>query len=257
MAIGVIGVVACQIGTIDGSSIACVEQRRVDGSGIAIECHSFAEPILIHRRDDGTVLRTPGFLFDQRREGHDFVNWPGAGRSLQFAPLLAELAGHHHAELLHAGGSRDAIGGGKQVTFERGRFGREIADECRISGRLQKVRGFEETEATDASSDVKHVAAFGHHQFVEEDVATRDAIASTKKKELLSQSGDTFELTLLLTQTEALNYGWHLAQVAEENEPNHERAAALASLSDDMQNLYQETFTLLLSKMQSSATNSN
>ncbi len=45
------------------------------------------------------------------------------------------------------------------------------------------------------------------------ELATRNAIATTKKKELLSQSGNTFELTLLLTQTEALCYAWHLADV--------------------------------------------
>src|ERR1035438_4399787 len=50
------------------------------------------------------------------------------------------------------------------------------------------------------------------------ELATRDAIASTKEKELLSQTGDEFELTLLLTQTEALSYAWHLAKVAGENE---------------------------------------
>jgi hypothetical protein len=80
------------------------------------------------------------------------------------------------------------------------------------------------------------------------EVATRDAIASTKKKELLSQSGDTFELTLLLTQTEALSYAWHLAEVTAENEPQPERARALAGISQDMQNLYHEVFVLLLSK---------
>ena len=88
------------------------------------------------------------------------------------------------------------------------------------------------------------------------EVSTRDAIAATKKKDLLGAHGDAFTLTLLLTQTEALNYGWHLAQVTEENEPNHERASALAGLSGNLQNLYQETFSLLLSKMKSSATNS-
>src|SRR5580700_6541901 len=36
------------------------------------------------------------------------------------------------------------------------------------------------------------------------ELATRDAIASTKERELLGQTGATFELTLLLTQTEAL-----------------------------------------------------
>jgi hypothetical protein len=79
------------------------------------------------------------------------------------------------------------------------------------------------------------------------EVSTRDAIASTKEKELLSQTGDTFALTLLLTQAEALSYAWHLAEVAEENEPQPARAHALADLSEDMQNL---------SKTELSATNS-
>jgi hypothetical protein len=85
------------------------------------------------------------------------------------------------------------------------------------------------------------------------EVGTRDAIASTKKKEIFSQSSDEFELTLLLTQTEALSYAWHLAKVAGENEPQPERARALAGLSKDMQNLYQEVFVLLLSKTKPAA----
>jgi hypothetical protein len=88
------------------------------------------------------------------------------------------------------------------------------------------------------------------------ELATRDAIASTKEKELLSQTGDEFELTLLLTQTEALSYAWHLAKVAGENEPQPDRARALAGVSEDMQNLYHEVFVMLLSKTKSSATNS-
>src|SRR5580704_13448849 len=86
--------------------------------------------------------------------------------------------------------------------------------------------------------------------------ATRDAIASTKEKELLSKTGEEFELTLLLTQTEALSYAWHLAKVAGENESQPDRARALAGLSEGMKNLYQEVFVLLLSKTRSSATNS-
>ena len=88
------------------------------------------------------------------------------------------------------------------------------------------------------------------------EAATREAIAATKKKELLGQTGDEFELSLLLTQTEALSYAWHLAQVAGENEPQPDRARALAGVSEDMQNLYHEVFVLLLSKTNSSATNS-
>jgi hypothetical protein len=87
------------------------------------------------------------------------------------------------------------------------------------------------------------------------EVATRDAIAATKKKALLGQKGDSFELSLILTQLEALNYAWHLAEVAEQNEPNRDSATAVAGISQDMQDLYQETYLLLLSKMNSPSTN--
>ncbi len=78
--------------------------------------------------------------------------------------------------------------------------------------------------------------------------ATREAIASTKKKELLGQTGAEFELSLLLTQTEALTYAWHLAKVASENESQPDRARALAGVSEDMEKLYHEAVVLLLSK---------
>ena len=80
------------------------------------------------------------------------------------------------------------------------------------------------------------------------EAATRNAIASTEKKALLGQTGDEFELTLLLTQIEALSYAWHLAKVAGENEPQPDRARALAGVSEDMKNLYHEVFVMLFSK---------
>ena len=80
------------------------------------------------------------------------------------------------------------------------------------------------------------------------EAATREAIGSSRKKQLLGHSGDEFELALLLTQTEALSYAWHLAKVAGENEAQPERARALAGVSEDMKNLYHEVFALLLSK---------
>ncbi|MGP8239441.1 MAG: hypothetical protein ACLQVW_29050 [Limisphaerales bacterium] len=80
------------------------------------------------------------------------------------------------------------------------------------------------------------------------ETATRAAIASTEKKELLDQSGNEFELTLLLTQTEALSYAWHLTTIAGENEPQLDRARALAGLAKDMENLNYEVFAMLLAK---------
>ena len=80
------------------------------------------------------------------------------------------------------------------------------------------------------------------------ETATREAIAATKQKELLGQTGDDFELSLLLTQAEALSYGWHLAKVAGENEPQPDRARALAGVSKDLENLYREVILLLRPK---------
>ena len=84
------------------------------------------------------------------------------------------------------------------------------------------------------------------------EVATREAIASSKKKDLLGQSGDEFELTLLLTQTEALSYAWHLAKVASESDTQPDRARALEGISKNMENRYHEVFVLLLSKTKES-----
>ena len=78
--------------------------------------------------------------------------------------------------------------------------------------------------------------------------STRDAIASSKEKELLRHTNGEFELALLLTQTEALSYGWHLAKVAGENEPQVDRARSLVKVSEDMENLYNQVFVLLLSR---------
>ena len=80
------------------------------------------------------------------------------------------------------------------------------------------------------------------------ELATRAAIAATKQKELLRGTGDVFELNLLLTQTEALSYAWHLAKVTAESEPDSARAHALAGISTDMEKLYREVFVLLLEK---------
>lgn len=88
------------------------------------------------------------------------------------------------------------------------------------------------------------------------EVAARAAIAATKQKELLGQTGAEFELTLLLTQTAALSYGWHLAAVAAANEPQPGRARALKGISDDMQTLYLAVVTRLLVKTTAPVMNS-
>ncbi len=82
---------------------------------------------------------------------------------------------------------------------------------------------------------------------------TRDAIASTKTWELLSESGDEFELALLLSQAEALTYGWHLAKVAANHESNPAQARRLEAIQEQLQAQYRQLVTILLARMKATS----
>jgi len=70
--------------------------------------------------------------------------------------------------------------------------------------------------------------------------ATRDAVAKTEEHELLFSSGKKFEFDLLLTQAQALNYGWHLAKIAAENSSRPEEIQEFTAISHAMQKLYDQ-----------------
>ena len=77
------------------------------------------------------------------------------------------------------------------------------------------------------------------------EAATREAIATTRKKELLSGSGRTFEQRLLLTQIEALSYAAHLAKVVAENDSDANRSDYFKTLSRTMEDLHARVIQLL------------
>lgn len=79
------------------------------------------------------------------------------------------------------------------------------------------------------------------------EIATRAAIESTKEHELLLTSGADFEFTLLLTQADALSYGWHLAQIVADNSPNAAQAKQFTTFSTAFHDLYTQTVTLMRS----------
>jgi hypothetical protein len=72
------------------------------------------------------------------------------------------------------------------------------------------------------------------------EIATREAVSKTKEHELLLTSGTTFELNLLLTQTEALSYGSHLAKIAAENSASPEEQHEFHALDVALDNLYKQ-----------------
>jgi hypothetical protein len=80
------------------------------------------------------------------------------------------------------------------------------------------------------------------------EIAVRKAVADTKKKVLLKPFNPRFEFHLLLTQTEALSYGWHLAEVAASHEPDPRRSSGLRTLSQTLKILYDEAVSLLAAR---------
>jgi hypothetical protein len=80
------------------------------------------------------------------------------------------------------------------------------------------------------------------------EAATRKAISKTKESLLLHSKDTEFEFQLLLSQSEALNYGAHLAMVAAENEPEAGRVRDFLRLSAQLRELHQRVLTMLRKK---------
>lgn len=77
------------------------------------------------------------------------------------------------------------------------------------------------------------------------ETAAREAISKSKEHDLLHSADAEFELQLLLTQNDALNYGAQLARVAALNEPNAERVRALSNLSAQLSSLHEQVIAML------------
>jgi hypothetical protein len=74
---------------------------------------------------------------------------------------------------------------------------------------------------------------------------TRDLISKTRAKELITKSGEKFELRILLTQSEALTYGAHLAVVVQSHETDPQRRKFLGDTSQRLQELHQAVIDLM------------
>lgn len=79
------------------------------------------------------------------------------------------------------------------------------------------------------------------------EVKTRESIQSTTTKDLLFSSGKEFELRLLLTQVQALDYASHLAGVLEDQDDNKERKSFLSEFSKQCDQHHKNVMQLLSS----------
>lgn len=78
-----------------------------------------------------------------------------------------------------------------------------------------------------------------------EEVRTRQAIAATRRDQLLAASGAELELQLLLSQNEALTYMAHLADTLSRNESDPARLAFVRELWKDMTQLQENVLALV------------
>jgi hypothetical protein len=76
---------------------------------------------------------------------------------------------------------------------------------------------------------------------------TRDSIQATATKNLLFSTGKDFELRLLLTQVQALDYASHLAGVLVNQEDNQDRKSFLSEFSKQCDQHSKNVMQLLLS----------
>lgn len=79
---------------------------------------------------------------------------------------------------------------------------------------------------------------------------TRDLISKTRAKELITKTGEKFELRILLTQSEALTYGAHLAVVVQSHETDEQRKKFLGETSQRLQDLHQALIDLMHARWQ-------
>src|ERR1700690_145515 len=172
--VGVVGLVAREVRTVDDAVVAVFDLGGVDGGRIALQGHADPQAVRKDRGDERPLVRQLGLALDQRGERHDLVRF--RGRRAQGGPGLAEAIGHQAAELGRRGVARYVIGVGEEVAFERRRLRVEVADRQRIAGRREEPRAVHDLQSLERLRDVEGAVAFGHHQHIEEDVAAHDAV---------------------------------------------------------------------------------
>jgi DNA-directed RNA polymerase subunit K/omega len=126
------------------------------------------------------------------------------------------------------------------IKKESADLGALIKDISRISAdRAKQIEAFSKT---DSHLHIKMTSL----PVVEQQ--TRDLIAKSKAKELISKTGEKFEVRIVLAQAEALSYGAHMAAAIIPNENNPERKKLLARISEDYQQLHQRLIDLIHSR---------
>ena len=161
----------------------------------------------------------------------------GSARRDEPAPVRAAPSGHGYA-LLH-----EILGQERQVSMllvvksEREALERVIDDIAEVCAAASQ-----ELEALAEADPRLDLADTG---LPAEERKTREAIAATRRDQLLAASGSELELQLLLAQNEALVYLTHLVDTLSRSEPDPARLAFVRTLWKELTRLQGEVAALL------------
>jgi hypothetical protein len=126
------------------------------------------------------------------------------------------------------------------IKREREDFAALIGDIAETAGRAHER--LDELAEADPSLDLEDTG------LPRAELETREAIQSTRTKQLLTESGEEFEIQLMLAQNEALTYALHLAEVLARAEPDTARLEFVRGLWKELQGLQSRLWSLLRSR---------
>jgi hypothetical protein len=161
----------------------------------------------------------------------------GTARREEAAPVHAAPSGHGYA-LLHG-----LLDQERQVSMllvvkgERAELERVIDDIAEVCGAAYEE--LEELAEADPRLDLSDTG------LPAEERKTREAIAATRRDQLLAASGSELELQLLLAQNEALVYLTHLVDTLARSEPDPARLAFVRTLWKELARLQGDVAALL------------
>lgn len=171
--VGIVGVVAIEVGSIDCAAPVAEEESGINGSGVGIELHTDGEALGVDSGDEGAFGGDGRFLLD---EGGEDDGGENGLRGFKRGPFAAELGDHESAEGLGGGYTGEAVGGGEEEALERGGGGGEVLDQLGILSRFEESGLCDEALFANGLGDVEEVVAFGDAEFVEVDIAAGQAV---------------------------------------------------------------------------------
>ena len=151
----------------------------------------------------------------------------------------SQSASHAHALLFDLLGDEKDVSKLLIIKRERPELGALIKQISRVSGDAYKR--LDAYGKADPGLNLKDLG------LPSGEIETREAIAKTKSKALLAKKGKEFELQLLLSQSEALTYGAHLARIIAPRETNPARAKFFQDLASELTELQHRVFEMLFS----------